>query len=395
MIKNYVKVAFRNLWKNKGTTLINLFGLTVGMTCAVLIFLWVQGQMSYDKGQIKADRIYRLENETWVVMPPWLRDSALVFPEVEKAVRFYFWWEPVVQHKDYSFTLSDFALVDKEVFEVFSFDFLAGKPGAALDNPYSLVLTQSTATRLFGDEDPMGQVIRLDNSHDFTITGVVRDMDRFHMDINAFASVQDKVRMDGDDDFLTSQNFNFPIYLLLTPGTDIAVLTAKIDARAQADERYNSDPILLRPFADIYFARNLQHEHNTRHGNINMVLAFSLIAFLILAVACINFINLTIARTGIREKEIAVRKVAGAQRGNLQRQFFGETFLQVLGAAAAALVMTRFLLPRFSLLAGEALNIKPGDAGFVMISLGVILFTTFLAGLYPSFYRLLWRRWPF
>lgn len=386
MIKNYMKVAFRNLWKNKGTTLVNLFGLAVGMTCAVLIFLWVQGQLSYDRDQVHGDRIYRLENESWVVMPPWLRDAVAVFPEVEKSCRFYFWFKPVVKHEEFSFTLKDLALVDEDVFEVFNFDFIAGDGQGALRDPYSLVITQSTARLLFGGKNPMGRVIKMENKYDYTITGVVRDLDRFHMKINAFASIQDIIRMEGNDDFIRSHNFNFSTYLLLSQGADPGQLIPKIRAIGETDERYESDRLLLRPLADIYFARNLQHEHNTKHGNRVMVLTFSIIAVLILVVACINFINLTIAKTDTREKEIAVRKVAGALRKNLQKQFFGETVLQVLGAATASVVLTGILLPRFNSLTGEILILRLGDLGFLLILLGVLIFTAFLAGIYPAFY---------
>ena len=113
MLRNYLKVSLRSLWKYKSTTAVNLFGLAVGMTCAVLIFLWVQGQLSYDRDQINRDRLVRLENKSWVVMPPWLGEEAAAFPEVEQAIRFYFWWEPVVRHENYSFTLDDLAMVDE------------------------------------------------------------------------------------------------------------------------------------------------------------------------------------------------------------------------------------------------------------------------------------------
>ena len=126
MVTNYLKVALRNLSKHKGISFINIFGLGIGMTCAILIFLWVQQQLSYDKWQTNRDRMYRLESETWVVMPPYLRETALAFPEVEHAVRFYFWYEPTLKYKENVFTVTDFALVDSTVFHVFNFNFLLG-----------------------------------------------------------------------------------------------------------------------------------------------------------------------------------------------------------------------------------------------------------------------------
>ena len=170
MILNYLKVAIRNIIKHKGISFINIFGLAVGMTCAILIFLWVRFQFSYDSGQVHKDRIYRLENETWVVMPPYLRETALSFPEVETAVRFYFWFEPALKYNEKNFTVTEFALVDDGVFDVFHFDFMAGDPQKALGDPYSLVLTESTAKRLFGNDNPMGKTVLLNNSFCLRIT---------------------------------------------------------------------------------------------------------------------------------------------------------------------------------------------------------------------------------
>ena len=135
MFTNYLKVALRNIIKHKGISFINIFGLAVGMTCAILIILWVQVQLSYDTGQDNRNRLFRLENETWVVMPPYLRETTVVFPEVEEAIRFYFWLEPTLKHNENIFTVTEFALVDDPVFEAFNFDFIAGKIDKLLLKP--------------------------------------------------------------------------------------------------------------------------------------------------------------------------------------------------------------------------------------------------------------------
>ena len=386
MFANYLKVAIRNIIKHKGISFINIFGLAVGMTCAILIILWVQLQLSYDSGQVNRDRLYRLENESWVVMPPYLRETAVVFPEVEQAIRFYFWLEPTLKHNENIFTVTEFALVDDPVFEAFNFNFIAGNPETALKSPFSLILTESIAKRLFGDDNPLGKTVQMNNQYDYAVTGVVKDVKKFHMDINAFASVNDMTRIADNNDFLTSRNYNFSIYLLVHSEANISGLTQKINARAAEADRYQGYKLLLRPFNDIYFANNLQHEKNTKHGNIHLVVVFSIIAILILVIACINFINLTIAKTKTREKEIAVRKVVGARRSSIQKQFFGEAFIIVLIAFLLALFLTRLLLPSFNTLTGEDISLSPINLRLLFLILSVIVFTAFVSGIYPSFY---------
>ncbi len=386
MITNYLKVGLRNMIKHKGISFVNISGLAVGMASAILIMLWVQVQLSYDSAQVNKDRIYRLENENWVVLPPYLRETAAVFPEVEQAIRFYFWFEPTLRHQERIFTVTEFALVDDEVFEVFHFDFIAGNPRRALGDPYSLVLTESSAKRLFGNDNPMGKTVLLNNKFDYTVTGVVKDIENFHMNINAFASVHDMTRMDGNDNFLTDHNFNHTIYLLVHPGADTAALAQKINKRTLEEGRYKNDPLYLRPFNDIYFSSDRQYEHNTKHGNMNMVIVFCIIAVLILGIACINFINLTIAKTKTREKEIAIRKVVGARRSAIQKQFFGETFIIVFIAFLFSLILTKMFLTDFNTLTGDHIAFTPFDAGVFVVIAGIMLFSAFISGVYPSFY---------
>ena len=386
MLKNYIKVALRNVFKHKGISFINIFGLTVGMACALLIFLWVQQQLSYDKDQVLGDRLYRLESESWVIMPPYLRETAAVFPEVEEAVRFYFWMEPTLKYRENIFAVTDFALVDDSVFRAFNFDFVAGQPETALDAPFSIVLTESIAGRLFGEESPLGQVIRMENAYDYTVTGVVRNVEKFHLNINAFSAMADIVRRNPDSDFLTARNYNHSIYLLVSPGTDISALAEKINSRAQEVDKFDGARLILRPFKDIYFASNLKAEKNTKHGNMGLVFAFSLIAVLILLIACINFVNLTTAQPGGREKEIALRKVVGARQSSLQGQFFGETLVFVGISSLLAAGLVALLLPVFNGLTGEEIVPSSSSLGFLAIVASVLIFTALVSGAYPALY---------
>ena len=232
MFTHYLKTATRNLLHQKGVSFINIFGLAIGMTCAILIFLWVNLQLRYDQGQRNRNQIYRLESETWVVMPPYLSETALAFPEVKEAVRFWFWYEPVLEYNEKQFTLTDFALVDSTVFKVLDFSFLAGNPSDALNVPHSIVLTRSIAEKLFGNEDPINKLITLNTEFEYTVTGVIEDISDFHLEINAFSPVTDMTRREGNEDFLKARNYNFPIYLLLNLNTNPDQLVAKIDERA-------------------------------------------------------------------------------------------------------------------------------------------------------------------
>lgn len=384
MLFHHFKVALRNLLKHKGTSLINIIGMAVGMACAVLIFCWIDLEMSYDGDQINRDQIFRLES-SWVILPPFLKDTVSVFPEVEQAIRFYFWNEPILRYKERMLTLTDFAMVDDQVFEVFNFDFIEGNPQTALESPNSIVLTKNIAEKLFGEEEALGKTILYNNSVDYTVTGVVDDIRKFHLKINAFASVFDLVRR-GEKDFLTSRSYNFPIYLKIAPGADIQGLEERINARAVAQERWSGDPLFLRPFKDIYFAGNITAEKNMLHGNLTVVIVFLIIAVLILSIACINFVNLTIAKTRTREKEIAVRKVSGATRRFLIFQFFGETLVIVLVSFVLALVLVVLFFPSLQSLVGEKMVLSLGDPGLLTILAGVVLFTVLLSGCYPALF---------
>ena len=387
MFGNYFKIALRNLFKNKSTSIINIAGLAFGMACSVLIFLWVFNQLSYDQNQVNKDNIYRMETNTWVVSPPYFTDITSVFPEVKEAVRFYFWWTPTLKHKETVFTINDFALCDSNVFKVFTFDFLLGSPDNALTNPYSIVLTESIANKLFGNEYPLGQKISLSNKYDYTVTAVVKDVKNMQLNINAFVNVTDMNLMNGNDSFLTARSNNFLIYLLLQPGVNIDNLRQKIFERGR--DEFNTGEVnnfVLRPYNDIYFNNNLHYESFVKHGNYTLIIMFSVIAFLILLIACINFINLTIANTTTRFKEIAVRKVVGAQQASIRSQFFGEAFLVVIISFMFSLLITYSALPVFNQLTGENINFDLSDINLLLSFLGIVLFTTFISAGYPALY---------
>ncbi len=378
------------MMRNFSQTLINILGLAIGMTCALLIFLWVQNQLNYDQSHENKENIYRLEYKTWVIMPPYLGDIVKDIPEVEQMCRFYFWYRPTIMYQENAYNLDNFALADSTIFDIFTFDFIHGDAKNALANPFSVVLTEHISQKLFGNENPVGKELLFDNELVYTVTGVIKDVENFHMEINAIATVQDVKRMYGNNRFLEARNHNFLIYLLLNKNAkaiDVANKANDIVYNELEDqEERERDPLLLRPFQEIYFERGLPHESGVKHGNFNLVLIFSAISILILIIACINFINITTAKANLREKEIGIRKIVGAKRKMIAQQFLGETFLMVLIAHIISVVILEFILPQFNYITGENIVFKYLSPQFLIMIISIIIITTFLSGMYPSLY---------
>ncbi len=351
MLKNYLTIAWRNIIKHKGVSLINVAGLALGMACSLLIFLWVDGELSVDKSQPNADRIYRLEEGSWANLQTRYRRVFGTLPEIEDYVQFSSWETPILRVGDRLFDSRHLVFADDAVFEVFEFDFLRGSPDSAFSDPYSLVLSRSEAERLFGPEDPLGKTVVLENAFSYTVTGVVADPDDFHIEWKALGPFKTLPALKGRPDFLNEKNDNFPTYLLLRPHTDIKEFEGKLATAINAARGADGPEVFsLRPFRDIYFARDAAaiRESGVKHGNMSMIILFSAVAALILLIACVNFVNLVTARSSSRAKEISVRKAAGAVRKNLLFQFLGETSLTVLVALLLALVLVAVFLPRSS-----------------------------------------------
>jgi putative ABC transport system permease protein len=386
MLKNYLTIAWRNIIKHKGISLINITGLALGMACSLLIFLWVDGELSVDKTQPNADRIYRLEEGDWADLQTRYRKVFDTLPEIEKYVQFSSWEKPILRVGDRLFDSRDLVFADDAVFDVFEFHFLRGSPEAVFSDPYSLVLSRSEAQRLFGAEDPMGKTIVLDNAYSFTVTGIVADPDDFHIEWKAMGPFKTLPVLKGRPNFLDLQNDNFPTYLLLRPHTDVREFKGKLAAALNAIRGANGPKeFSLRPFPGIYFARGaVVREAGVKHGDMTLVILFSAVAVLILLIACVNFINLVTARSSSRAKEISVRKAAGAVRKNLLVQFLGETSLTVLAALVLAIVLVAVFLPAFVRLTGETLDIDWAGGKWFGGVLAVFLFTALAAGLGPA-----------
>ena len=366
MLQNYLKIALRNLSKHKAYSFINILGLAVGIACCVLILLFVQDELSYDTFHDKADRIYRLtdkvnwsgglENVSSVPFPvaPALQND---FPQIEQACRLFRSSQSVtIRHEDIQFAEPKFLFSDPSIFEVFSFEFAQGDPATALQGADQVVITEAIATKYFGDENPIGKLLEYQNTKTFTVSGVLKPLPQnSHMEFDFLAPFEGhpNVRQLEQNWFWTA----FWTYLVLPDANTAAELEAQLPDFTQKHfpESIRDGSVLsLQRLTDIHLHSQLTNEIKA-NGNIMYVYVFSTIAVLILLIACINFMNLATARSAGRAKEIGLRKVLGAYRSNLVKQFLGEAILMSLIATVLAVCLVEISLPMFSSLSGKAL----------------------------------------
>lgn len=398
MLKNYLRTAFRNLWRHRGFSLLNIIGLTIGMAAFFLIFLYVRFELSYDSMFSKADRIYRVvadiktptetinaNTSAWPV-PMHMRTE---FQEVETATRFQTDDWPVTKG-DQHFDEKEAADADSTFFSVFDFPLLKGNPQTALRDPNSVVLTETTAKKYFGAADPMGQPLALGREKiHATVTGVMKDIPDNTM-VRASMLISMTTFIQAGPNSLDNQWGNYGPYefVMLKPGASARALEAKLPAfleKMNGSEMHSSKRIptlYLERLRDIYL-RSTRDSNKT--GNIANVFIFSIVGAFILMIAGINFVNLATARSTERAKEVGIRKVIGAGRGQLARQFLGESIILCLIAYLLAIGCTVLLLPPFNNLAGKIINpgILPPTAD-LMILLGVAVFIGIAAGIYPA-----------
>ncbi len=405
MLKNYLIIACRNIVRQKAYSFINVFGLATGMAATILILLFVNHELSYDKYHENSDRIVRvtrawknIDGETSLhlgnVAPPF---GPLLKNDFEgvvlNAVRFLN-DNPLITSKSNKFQENKFFFVDEDVFDVFSWNMITGDPATALKEPNSLVLTQSTAAKYFGDEDPMGKVLNYDNMVDMKVTGIIEDVpDNSHFTFDVLCSFQTVEDFFGLENLM--QNFgsnNYTTYLLLPENYDYKELQAQLGgflnnhlqpaSNGTMPEVYNE--LTLWPVTSIHLHSHLDAEVEP-NGNISYIYIFTAIAFLTLLIACINFMNLSTARSAKRAKEVGLRKVMGAIRSTLIRQFLVESVLFAIASLVVAMIAVHLILPWFNNFVQKELSLSVGDNLFILYLLvGVTLFVGFVAGSYPA-----------
>jgi putative ABC transport system permease protein len=395
MIKNYLRTALRNLWRHRGFSLLNILGLTIGMTAFFLIFLYVRFEGSYDSFNTKADRIYRLVsdvktgNETlhYNAPPvPVVGHLMAEFPELQQVTRVSLGDDWMVLRGDRVFRVDDVATADSNFFKVFDFRLLKGDPNTALKYPNSVILSESEAKKFFGNENPIGQSLTMTRiKFHATVTGLMQDIpENSHLKIHMIYSADTL----GPIESQMWDQYGFNTYLLLKPAANAAGLQAKFPAFLQsiggaALQRAQQQPtLLLEPLRDIYLYST---RDGSAKGHIINVRIFSIIGIFILLIAGINFVNLTTARSSERAKEVGIRKVAGASKSMLAGQFIGESIILSLIACMLSVLLSALLLPGFNFLAGKA--ISPGifsALGDVLFLFGLGILIGISAGFYPA-----------
>jgi putative ABC transport system permease protein len=399
MIKNYLKIAFRNLWRHRVFSFINIMGLTVGMAACFLIFLYIKFELSYDSFHTKADRIYRVVSDiktptevinaggpSWAA-PPNIKDE---FAEVESFVRTT-GDNLLIRKGDVKFQEENALWADSSLFKIFDFKLLKGNPQTALKEPFSVVFSETSAKKYFGDKDPMGQTLLITGDGlPATVTGVMKDIPE-NSQIKADMVLSMTTITKQWNKSLDSQwgNYGAKAYILLKPGTNAKNLQGKFPAfleRRNGTEMKKSQmyaTLLLEPLRDVYLRST---RNGSKTGNINNVYIFAIVAIFILLIACINFVNLTTARSAERAKEVGIRKVVGAAKTQLARQFIGESIIICLIAFMLAVLLSAIFLPSFNQLAGKTISdgiFEHGQYVFYLFlaAIGIGL----LAGIYPAF----------
>lgn len=399
MIRHYLAVALRHLRRQFGYSFINIAGLAISLTCCLLLTLYIRHELSYDRFHRNADQIYRIAGDRFAPTPgPWAPALVRDFPEVRQAVRikppFNSWH---VGAGDRRFREKGFFVADDGFFEMFDFTLLKGDPNTVLAAPNNVVISEAAAQRYFGDDDPIGKTLSVENRFELTVVGLMQDMpanSHFRCDfLVSFATVEADQNWYGDITSFSGGGVNLSVYtyLLMQPGSDADAFADKIPGFLetymgdQATAGMLSQRFTLQPLTDIYLHSALDAELGAT-GSISSVYLFVMLAFFVLLLACINFMNLSTARAAARAGEVGMRKVLGAGRRQLVGQFMGEALCTAVLAMLLALGLTDLALPAFSNLAGKEITTDYTDAAFWLSAVGITLFTGLLAGGYPAFF---------
>ena len=408
MLKTYILIAWRNLRRHKGFSFINISGLAIGVACCILIFLYISDELSYDKYHKNADRIFRGisystiggETRVFACMPsalaPGLEEA---IPEIEASARLFQFGVLRFMHGDKNFEIPDFYGADPSFFTLFSYEFIAGDPQTALQDPQTLVLTEDTAIQIFGSVDAVGKSISVPiqrGNQDLLVTGVVKNVPRnSHFSFNVVLSINTFRR--GDDqpagpDFLNDPIYFNPFsYFLLAESADVEDFEDRIAAVMEEKwgEIYRKEGITrrypLQALTDIHLRSNFEAEI-AQQGDIQYIYIFSIVAVMVLFIACFNFINLSTARSVKRAKEVGLRKMFGAHRHHLIRQFLSESSLLALIGTFIGTVLIALSLPAFNQLAGKEFSLEYLISAQALVALFIIIIATgFIAGSFPAF----------
>lgn len=410
MIRNYFRSAIRNLLRHRFISFINLSGLTIGLTCCLLITIYILNELSYDKYNVNAKNIYRVtrsfNNEEGVVSlnlstvaPPFGYYLPTDFPEIIKMTRLLNNGTTPAKYGDKIFNEDNVYFADEHLFDVFTVDVLRGNPQKALADPFSVMLTEENARKYFGNEDPINKVIRFNSQFDVKVTGVYKKFPaNAHMHpgmMISFNTLRDSA-VYGEENLRTNWgNNSFFTYLLMpdnfSPERMVAQFPAFVDRRMSGQEYIGQQPskftkLGLQKLTDIHLRSHTDYEAEV-NGDITRVYIFSAIALFILLIACINYMNLSTARSALRAKEIGIRKVVGARKKELVLQFLGESILVCWAAIILAGVLTFLTLPWLNKVSEQELSVKMLLKPEILVPLFLTPFVVgILSGLYPALF---------
>ncbi|HTQ65872.1 MAG TPA: ABC transporter permease [Puia sp.] len=396
MLKNYLRLAFKNFRKHKLFSLINVLGLTIGITCCLMIFLFIMNEFSYDKFHKDGKDIYRvyrtgntngeIRNIPWV-SPPYARALATDYPDAVKATMRVQPDNDLVKYKNISFNEKKIYLVDSNFFSFFSFRLLKGNPTTVLNDPLSIVMTETAAKKYFGNEDPIGKIVDFNEKLRLKVTGIAEDIPvNTHMDFDMVVPLSNWKNERWMNQWPSNSLF---VYLKLNPSLKPGSLQKQFPrfmdkylGQFYRQAGFKMD-LIMKPLEGIYFEGENPFD-GVKHGSKNMVYIFMSIAILILIIACINFMNLATARATDRSKEVGLRKVLGAVRKQLAWQFIFESLLFSITATILAVLLFQVIMPAYTGFLGYKLPSYWSNPLFYIFLAGVILIVGVLAGSYPA-----------
>ncbi|MDB5089576.1 MAG: transporter permease, partial [Mucilaginibacter sp.] len=392
MFRLFFKLTVRNIQHNKGVSFINISGLAIGIASAVLILLWIQNQLSYDQFHKNKDRVYQVFNRTkidgkvqaWSGMPTVMGPTLKAeYPQVEEMTRLNWVGAFVLKTKQKQVETQGY-LTDPGFFKIFSYPLLKGSTATALSSPHSIVLTQKLARRLFGDADPMGKIIKVDSIANFTVTAVMKDLPNntaFNFEYLVPWNYMKEVGWDNSK----WDSYYIQTFVLLKHGVSEEAANKSFRNVYRLHNADARNDVFVHPMSKWWLYSDFENGKFVG-GQIVMVRLFGIIAALIMLIACINYMNLGTARSTKRAREVGIRKVAGAGKSWLIKQFLGESVLIAILAGVSGLLIVQLCLPWFNALIGKELTIPMSNLYFWLTGIGFVLFTGIIAGSYPAFY---------
>ena len=396
MLRNYLTIAWRNIVGNPLFSAINIIGLAIGLACCIMITIFVRYEVSFDKHWDNADRTYRVTRDFFgndlrlaAVAPPIAPLLKQDFPQIEDITRILATGSVTLSRGDLRILEENMVIADPNVFEFFNLTFVHGDSGTALARPTDIVLTRRAANRYFGTEDPIGQTLNLMDQVDVTVTAIIEDLpDNTHMSLELIGSMAAVPLLMGPDELENWGSNNYYTYLRLPEGYNPDNLESRFEdflIKHWSENAPSSSALNLQLLPDIHLTSNRDGEWQT-NGSIAVVYTFSAVALVVLLIACINFMNLTTARSTQRAKEVGVRKVVGAKRSQLITQFMGESILLTAFAMLLAVALVELILPVFAAFLEKPLSFSLANPkSFMILLLGTALVGLF-AGSYPALY---------